>query len=144
MAIKISPASDEEVRSGGLGRRLREFNYRHVGEYPPMQYVHLNARAEDGRVVGGIRAFIFLYWLRIDVLFVDEDQRGQGIGARLLTEAERIASELGAKNAALETFEWQAPKFYAKHGYIEAARIPEYANGFYLATMTKALQNPPA
>jgi GNAT superfamily N-acetyltransferase len=139
MAIEISPASDEEVRSGGLGRRLREFNYAHVGEYPSMQYVHLNARGEDGQVVGGIRSFIFLYWLRIEVLFVDEAQRGQGIGSRLLLEAERLAREMGAKNAVLETFEWQAPEFYAKHGYKEAARIPEYAKGFYLATMTKVL-----
>jgi GNAT superfamily N-acetyltransferase len=139
MMIQISPATDEEVRLGGIGRRLREFNYTHVGEYPPMQYVHLNARDEDGQVVGGLRSFVFLYWLRIEVLFVDEAQRGQGVGSRLLLEAERLAREMGAKNVALETFEFQAPKFYTKHGYAEAARIAEYAKGFYLATMTKAL-----
>jgi GNAT superfamily N-acetyltransferase len=139
MAITISPASQEEVQTGGIGRRLREYNYTHVGEYPQMEYVHLNARAEDGRVVGGLRSFIFLYWLRIEVLFVDEAQRGQGIGARLLAEAERMARDLGAKNAVLETFEWQAPKFYAKQGYVEVSRIEEYAKDFYLATMRKAL-----
>ncbi len=139
MTISISPASHEEVHSGGIGGRLREYNYAHVGEYPPTQYVHLNALADDGRVVGGLRAFVFLYWLRIEVLFVDEDHRGQGIGARLLSEAERLARDLGAKNAALETFEFQAPQSYAKHGYVEVSRIERYANDFYLATLTKAL-----
>lgn len=139
MTISISPASHDEVHSGVMGRRLREYNYVQVGEYPPTQYVHLNARADDGRVVGGIRAIVFLYWLRIEVLFVDEDHRGQGIGARLLGEAERLAQDLGAKNAVLETFEFQAPQFYAKYGYVEVSRINAYAQDFYLATFRKAL-----
>ena len=46
---------------------------------------------------------------------------------------------LGARNAALETFEWQAPRFYKKHGYEEVTRIEGYAKGFYLAMMKKAL-----
>jgi GNAT superfamily N-acetyltransferase len=139
MAISVSPASYEEVVSGGIGSQLRSYNYKHVGEYPPTRYVHLNARAEDGRVVGGLRSLVFLYWLRIEVLFVDEAVRGQGIGSRLLLQAEQQARELGAKNAALETFEFQAPKFYTKHGYKEAGRIADYAKGFYLATIIKAL-----
>jgi GNAT superfamily N-acetyltransferase len=139
MKVTVSPASDEEVVSGGLGNRLRSYNYQHVGEYPQTRYVHLNAYAEDGRVVGGLRSFVFLYWLRIEVLFVDEEQRGLGIGSRLLAEAERLAREIGATNVALDTLEFQAPHFYAKHGYKEAGRIDNYAKGFYLATMTKAL-----
>jgi GNAT superfamily N-acetyltransferase len=80
-----------------------------------------------------------LQWLRIEVLFVDEAVRGQGIGSRLLLQAEQQARELGAKNVVLETFEFQAPKFYAKHGYSELGRIGDYAKAFYLSAMTKAL-----
>ncbi len=139
MTVNISPASYEEVVSGDIGGRLRTYNYQHVGEYSQTRYVHLNAYAEDGRVVGGLRSLVFLNWLRIEVLFVDEAQRSLGTGSRLLAEAERLARDLGAKNALLETFEFQAPKFYAKHGYEEVVRIADYAKGFYLATMTKAL-----
>jgi GNAT superfamily N-acetyltransferase len=128
-----------KVVSGGIGGRLRSYNYKYVGEYPETRYVHLNARAEDGQIVGGLRSLVFLNWLRIEVLFVDEARRGQGIGAELLAEAERLARDMGAKNAALETFEFQAPAFYAKQGYQEAGRIDDYAKGFYLAIMTKAL-----
>ena len=115
MTVAISPATEEEVQSGEIGRRLREFNYTYVGEYPATEYIRLNA------------------------LWVDEAARGRGIGSRLLTEAERLAREMGARNAALETFEWQAPKFYLKHGYEEYARIDDYAPGFYLACMRKSL-----
>ena len=81
------------------------------------------------------------WWTRrgYEVLWVDKAARGRGIGSRLLAEAERLAKEMGARNAALETFEWQAPRFYERHGYEEVARIEGYAKGFYLALMKKAL-----
>jgi GNAT superfamily N-acetyltransferase len=138
-ALTISPATEEEVRSSEIGRRLRHFNYSFVGEYPEVHPIRLNARGSDDRVVGGIRAVVALYWLRVEVLFVDESVRGTGIGSALLVEAERRARELGAKNAAVETFEWQAPDFYKMHGYVEAARMDGYASGYYLAIMRKAL-----
>jgi GNAT superfamily N-acetyltransferase len=139
MTVTVSPATAEEVQSGEIGRRLREFNYTYVGEYPATEYIRLNTREGDGSVVGGVRAVVALYWLRIEVLWVDEAARGKGIGSRLLVEAERLARAMGARNAALETFEWQAPGFYQKHGYEEVARLEGYAKGFYLALMKKAL-----
>lgn len=136
--IAVSPATEEEVRSGYVGRQLREFNYRYVSEFPEPQYIRLNARS-DRQVVGGLRAVVAMYWLRLEVLWVSEDMRGQGIGSRLLADAERIARYLGSKNAALETFEWQAPGFYARHGYEEVARMDKYIGDFFLAVMRKAL-----
>ena len=137
--IAITTASLEELRSGELGRKLRQYNYGFVGEYPEQQYIRLNARDENGRLLGGLRSFVFLYWLNIEVLFVETDVRGFGLGSRLLAEAERQAIELGATNAKLDTFEWQAPAFYQKHGYVEFARVEDYAPGFYLASMKKSL-----
>ncbi|SFO56213.1 Acetyltransferase (GNAT) family protein [Variovorax sp. OK605] len=137
--ITIAPATDEELRSGELGRKLRHYNYGFVGEYPEQQYIRLNAKDESGRLLGGLRGFVFLYWLNIEVLFVEEDMRGTGLGSRLLAEAERQAIALGARNARLDTFEWQARGFYLKHGYEEYARIDDCAPGYYLAHMKKSL-----
>jgi hypothetical protein len=83
LSVTISPATEEEVQSGEIGRRLREFNYTYVGEYPATEYIRLNAREADGSVVGGIRAVVALYWLRVEVLWVDEAARGRGIGSQL-------------------------------------------------------------
>jgi len=98
MTFTISPAIEEEVRSGEIGRRLREFNYTYVGEYPATESIRLNAREADGSVVGGIRAVVTLYWLRVEGLWVHEAARGKDIGSRLLVEAERLARETGARN----------------------------------------------
>lgn len=139
MNFSIVLATDEEVRSGFVGRQLREFNCRYVGEYPEVQYIRLNARDSEGQVVGGLRAIVAMYWLRIEVLWVRDDVRGNGVGSQLLMEAERMARDLGARNSALETFEWQAPRFYVQHGYEEVARMEKYVGDFYLAIMRKAL-----
>lgn len=61
----ISTATEEEVRSGVLGRRLREFNYGAVGEYPETKPIWLNAKDAEGKLVVGLRAVIILYWLRV-------------------------------------------------------------------------------
>jgi len=140
--ITFSTPTPEELRSGELGRKLRHFNYGFVGEYPQEQYVRINARDETGRLLGGLRAFVVLYWLDIEVLFVEEDARGTGLGSRLLIEAERQGMALGAKNAKLGTFEWQARGFYLKHGYEDYARIDDYAPGYYLQLMRKRLAAP--
>ena len=94
---------------------------------------------KDGTTWGGLRGIVVLYWLRIELLWVEKAARRKGLGAGLLAEAEVQARDLGAKNAGVETFEWQAPDFYLKQGYTEANRIDDYVAGQYLSFMRKAL-----
>lgn len=138
-SLTFAPPSAEDLRAGTLGKQLRAFNYRVVGEYPEVQPVRLDVRDLDGRLVAGIRAYVFLCWMHTDLLWVAEDQRGSGLGSRLLGMAEAQARALGAQNAKLETFEWQARAFYMKQGYAEYARIDDYVQGQYLASMKKPL-----
>lgn len=137
--FEIYTPSAAEVRSGELGRRMRQFNYQFVGEYGEVQPVWVSARSSAGELIGGLRGFVFLSWLRIDLLFVDERARRSGVGSKLLESAEKKASDLGAKHAALETFEWQARDFYLKQAYEEYARLDDYIKGFGLIYMKKDL-----
>jgi len=140
--FEIYQPTEGEVRSGELGRRLRRFNYDFVGEYPESRPVWLNAKGDPGRLVGGVRGFVFLDWLHIDILFVEEDVRGRGLGGQLLRAAEERARTLGARHAKLETFEWQARPFYVKQGYAEFGRIDDYVQGFHLSFMKKDFPAP--
>jgi glycine cleavage system aminomethyltransferase T len=57
----------------------------------------------------------------------------------------RRASVAGARaSGALlsDKIEWQAPAFYAKHGYVaEVARTDNYIGAFYLSLMKKSLSD---
>ena len=137
----ITAASEDEVRAGTLGRLLREFNYRCVGRYPEGQSVNLNAKDERGNLLGGFRGEIYFHWLFINVLFVEERERRKGLGGHLLAEgeAQAKAKAKGALHARLETFEWQAPGFYLKHGYRELVKMPNYYQHYSLSLMVKTL-----
>ena len=140
MKIAIYTPDLDEVRSGlPLGRRLREFNYRHIGEYPESTPIWLNARADGGAAIGGIRGLVVMHWLRVEFLWVEEAFQRSGVGRMLLAEAEAQARALGARNAGVETFEWQAPGFYRKQGYTEASRVENYVGNYYSAFFRKAL-----
>jgi ribosomal protein S18 acetylase RimI-like enzyme len=65
----------------------------------------LLARDNDGRIVG--TATLSVFWIpsglrcRIEDVIVDQDVRGQGVGARLTEEALSLAREMGAPGVDL-------------------------------------------
>lgn len=61
--------------------------------------------------------------MHIDFFWVDESLRGQGQGKRLLTGIESIAKRENCKAIHLETFSFEAPKFYEKNGYQQFGNI---------------------
>ena len=72
---------------------------------------------EKGVCLGGINAFRLDTLLMIDRLWVAEEQRGKGLGRRLLLAVEQEGRRQGARRAELNTFGFQAPGFYEKMGY---------------------------
>lgn len=57
---------------------MRQFNYQFVGEYGQSQPVWVSAKDEAGDLVGGLRGFVFLHWLNVELLFVDAGARRHG------------------------------------------------------------------
>lgn len=81
---------------------------------------------ENGKKSAGLTGETFGNWLCIQYLFVRESLRGQGIGSKLLEAAESEARRRGCKYAFVDTFSFQAPEFYKKHGYQQVFTLEEY------------------
>ncbi|MBR5953023.1 MAG: GNAT family N-acetyltransferase, partial [Pseudobutyrivibrio sp.] len=52
--------------------------------------------------------------------------RKDGLGSKLLKTAENEARNRGCKYAFVDTFSFQAPEFYIKHGYKEVFALNDY------------------
>jgi len=115
--IERSDAPDRETVEV-LSERLFQFNCRSSGRFDFREFA-VELRDDSGVLVGGATGWSRWEWLHLDVLWLDENCRGGGSGARLMTEVERIARERGCKLVDLDTFSFQAPNFYRKLGYEE-------------------------
>ena len=79
--------------------------------------VGLYLKTDDGEVMGGLLGNIWAGWLYVDLLWIALPLRGQGHGTALLQAAEALGRERGCHSVMLDTLSFQAPDFYAKHGY---------------------------
>ncbi len=67
--------------------------------------------------LGAIVMEIILGQMCIHYVVVKEKYRNKGIGTQLLQKAFELAKVRGCTFAYLETLNYQAPKFYEKHGF---------------------------
>ncbi|MEU3930508.1 N-acetyltransferase [Streptomyces sp. NPDC029044] len=94
----------------------------------------------DDDLAGGLVGHTWATWLHVTYLWVDERHRGRGLGAQLLAQAEHIATaSRGCRAARLETWDFQAPRFYEKQGYEVVSVIPDYPPGITEYALVKRL-----
>jgi ribosomal protein S18 acetylase RimI-like enzyme len=113
-----------EDRSEYVTNGLREFNQTRKSPLwsnfsqasAPLEIYALD---DNGFVVGGLIGETngIPEWLNVSVVWVTEEQRGQGIGHHLMSLAEEEAKRRSCRFARLATSNYQAPDFYKKIGY---------------------------
>lgn len=86
-------------------------------------------------IMGGLYGEIFYSWLFVELLAIPDEMRGQGTGSLLMNTAEDLARERGCVGIWLDTFDFQAPAFYHKHGFTEFGCLenfpPEHKRLFF-------------
>lgn len=117
---------------------IDRYNTEKAGD-PRAQRICFAVHGLDQEIVGGVVAVIYWDWLFIDLMWMEEDLRGRGYGSRLLTLVEDEARQRGAKNAYLDTFSFQAPEFYKKHGYRLFGELCDFPPGHRRYFLTKQL-----
>ena len=123
--MHIRLENTESQKAQEIGNLIRSYN-RSKREAAESEPLNLYIEDEQGELMAGLVAETFGNWLEIEYLFVKEDLRGQGIGSQLLQQAESEAKMRNCRFAFVNTFQFQAPAFYQKHGYKEVFTLKDY------------------
>ena len=121
-----------------LEDRLYEFNSTVTG-ITDGEWLAIFVRDEADRIVAGICGNTWGGCLEIRQFWVEEARRKQGLGTRLLGAAEQEARRRGCGQIFLMTFTFQAPAFYAKHGFEVVAVVDDHPRGHKNLLLRKRL-----
>jgi GNAT superfamily N-acetyltransferase len=127
--------STEKVIEDGLGR----YNESKAGYRDARPLCVGVSDPTSGSVVGGLIGRTSLGLFFIDLLYLPETARGQGLGSRIMETAEAEARRRDCSAAVLYTITFQAPGFYEHHGYRVLGRIECTPPGQTRLCMTKRL-----
>jgi GNAT superfamily N-acetyltransferase len=128
----------EDTTRAAIAAPLAAYNRSAAGRWDARPLII--AIEDAGRVVGGLWGRTAYDWLFVELLFVPEPLRRQGVGSDLMTRAEDEARARGCHHAWLDTFEFQARGFYERLGYACFSELEDYPSGFSRYFMKKALR----
>jgi GNAT superfamily N-acetyltransferase len=126
---------DESVIQTGLS----DYNEQKAGYRDWRPVAALLRDPDTGETLGGMIGRTSYGLLFIDLVYLPETLRGQDIGGKLLEMIEQEGRQRGCQSAFLFTITYQAPGFYARHGWTEFGRIACDPPGTARVFMTKTL-----
>ncbi len=96
---------------------LISFNRAQVGSFEYQALAILIQHPQTDEILGGLWGGSQLAQLHIDLLFIPESMRGDGLGREILTQAEAEAIKRACRVCWLDTYSFQARGFYERLGY---------------------------
>jgi GNAT superfamily N-acetyltransferase len=121
---------EEDVPDGRetIHKLLIIYNLRN-GPPPNFQLLGILLKDDAGRTIGGLWGRSAYEWLFVELLFVPDELRGQGLGSSLMHQAEEIARTRNCIGVWLDTFDFQALPFYQKLGYALFGELKDHPRG---------------
>jgi len=106
---------------------LAAFNRARLG--PSQQRDLAVSLYRDDDFLGGLAGYTAWEWLFVKWLWIREDARGAGLGARALEAAENEARKRGCRAAWLDTVNPAARALYARCGYETFGELADFHAG---------------
>jgi GNAT superfamily N-acetyltransferase len=135
--LTLTDAPDEAAKAA-ISDGLHVFNDAQSGGSDRRALAILVSDPQTGKPIGGLLGRTSLGVLLIELFYLPETLRGNGLGRRIIRQAEDEARRRGCTNAVLYTISFQAPGFYERCGYRIFGEIPG-TNGVSRFFLTKAL-----
>lgn len=130
MKYRITDCAEKDAEY--ICDRLVEYNLSQVPQRQEIAFESLDKKLVDdsGNIIAGIVAKMYCWnVVYLDILWVGEEHRGEGLGTYLLKELEQTAKSKGATLIHLDTFDFQAKDFYIKNGYELFGTLDECPQG---------------
>ena len=125
--MKIVDLTEEQAED--IEERLSAFDESHI-TYKMDGCVRIGME-ENGRLIAGLDACVTAFRiLYVSTVFVDEEYRRKGVGARLIREMEKRAARMGVNAIRLDTFDWQGKEFYEALGYTAVGHYDHAEDGY--------------
>ena len=125
--MTIIDLNEEQVED--IEERLEDFDESYI-TYKMDGEIHIGIE-DDGKLVAGLNAYITNFKiLYVSTVFVDEEYRRKGLGARLMREMEKRAAAMGVNMIRLDTYDWQGKEFYETLGYECVGHYENKEDGF--------------
>ena len=137
MSVVLKPvdATPDEVQY--LEERIYDFNSSVTGIADGM-WLAFFVREGD-RIIAGVCGNTWGSTCEVRQFWVEESQRGRGLGTKLFQAAEQEARRRGCTQIVLMTFSFQAPAFYLRRGFEVVATIDDHPRGHQNLLMRKHL-----
>ena len=154
MIKRLDDSSDEivtadpcafEIQSGNeddaeyIDNKLVEYNWSQVPAVRDFVYIGRKIKGDqDEPLAAGFVGVNFWNIAFLEMLWVDEPHRNQGIGSRLLSDIEREAKKNGACMVMIDARDWNV-EFFKKFGYTVYCTLEDYPNGYSKYKLQKRL-----
>lgn len=119
--------------------RIYEFNSEATGHFDG-RLLGASIRNNAGDIIAGVSGHTWGRCCEISHLWVSERHRGRGLGRALIQATEAQALRRGCLQVVLITHSFQAPEFYARHGYQRKYAIEGRPRGYSDIVFVKSLQ----
>ena len=92
----------------------------------------------DGEnVIGGAIGCIKYGWYFLDMLYVNEEYRGEDVGSEILNKIWQVVEEQQLVGIHCKTWDFQARGFYEKNGFKVFGELKDYPPGVTLYFLSK-------
>lgn len=136
--LELTPGAEPELRAAAVQRMVAD-NEAKADQPAEPSFVTVLVRDVAGASVGGLWGEVRWRWLTIGTLLVPEELRGQGVGRRLVLEAEAEARARGCVGSLTDTYSFQARGFYERLGYTVFGHLDGYPPGHGRYFLSKRL-----
>ena len=128
LEFEIKPGNEEDAEF--IDDKLVEYNWSQVPAVNDFEWIGRKIQGENSELISaGFAGVNFWNIAFLDMLWVDEPCRNQGIGSCLLSDIEQEVKKIGASILMADARDWNLD-FFKKSGYTLYCTLEDYPSGY--------------